>query len=248
MGMVKTKSFELAVNAKGNPNASKLALLLPGRLDPKDYINFEKHAQYLAGKGFYAIAFDPPGTWDSPGGIELFTTTNYIKTVNELIEYFGNKPTLLLGHSRGGATAILASTNPNVTGIVLVLASYEAPSEPDSLENGVQIEYRDMPPGDKKTEEQKKFELPLEYFTDGQKYNPLEVLKACTKPKLLFSGTDDEYYTPEEVKEIYDSLLDPKKYHKLNTDHDYRYRPEVIEEVNRGLKRFLHTYFIKHEK
>lgn len=119
--LIRTKSFELAVLTRGDKNAEKLALLLPGRLDTKDYGNFVSHAEYLAQRGFFAVAFDPPGTWNSPGGIDLYTTTNYIRAVNELIEYFGNKPTLLFGHSRGAAVAIFASSNPAVVGIVPVM-------------------------------------------------------------------------------------------------------------------------------
>jgi len=87
---------------------------MPGRLDTKDYANFVSHLDFLANHGFYTVAIDPPYSWDSPGELKDYTTSNYLKAVNELIDYFGNRPTLLLGHSRGGATAILASTNPAV--------------------------------------------------------------------------------------------------------------------------------------
>ena len=62
---VKTKSFELAVFARGNENVKKLALLIPGRLDTKDYDYFISHVEYLAKHGFLALAFDPLGTWEN---------------------------------------------------------------------------------------------------------------------------------------------------------------------------------------
>lgn len=102
MKTVRTKTFELAVCAKGDPRSSKLALVLPGRLDTKSYIHNTRLVDYLASRGYFALSFDPPGTWESPGDITLYTTTNYLKAVDELIEYFGGKPTLLAGHSRGG--------------------------------------------------------------------------------------------------------------------------------------------------
>src|SRR6188472_3031779 len=107
--IIKTKSFELGVYTAGDKDSLKLAILIPGRLDTKDYVNFVSHAKYLSGRGFFVVGFDPPGTWESPGTTDLVTTTNYIKAIDELIEYYGNKPTLLLGHSRGGAAATLAS-------------------------------------------------------------------------------------------------------------------------------------------
>lgn len=247
MNLIKTQSFELAVNTKGNENAEKIALFLPGRLDTKDYANFSSHLEYLASKGFFAISFDPPGTWDSPGGIELFTTTNYIKAVNEVIEYYGNKPTLLFGHSRGGATAILAGTlNPSVKALVVIMATYGKPSAPsaEALEKGFNFEDRDLPPGTQITKEQKEFKLPLNYFKDGGQYDPGAIFKTCTKPKLIFFSKQDEYTEPQRVNEVYEAIPEPKMKHELNIEHDYRYHPEVFEEVNKIMGQFLEKYWI----
>lgn len=245
MNIIKTKSFELAVNTKGDENSKRLAIVLPGRLDTKDYACFPSHLEFLASKGFYAISFDPPGTWESPGGIELFTTTNYIKAVNELIEYFGNKDTFLMGHSRGGTVTILAgSSNPHVIGFAPVMATYGEPTPPDpeSIKTGIKMSHRDLPPGTSKTTEQKDFALPVEYFIDGQKYNVKEVLEKCTKPKLLLYGNRDEFTEEKEVEEVFASLPEPKMLHKLDTDHDYRYHAEIIEEVNKTVGEFLDKY------
>lgn len=244
MQLIKTKSFELAVNTKGNNTAAKLAISIPGRLDSKDYASFTSHLEYLANKGFYAVAFDPPGTWDSPGSIDLYTTTNYIKAVNELIEHYGNKQTILVGHSRGGAVAVLASSNPSVEAIILVMAAYDDPTPPDveDVKKGFKVSFRDLPPGDKKTKEQKRFDLPINYWQDGKKYNVKEVLSSCTKPKLLFLGTEDEFYTTGEIEEIFNSIPEPKTLHVLNSDHDYRYYPGIIEEVNKVMGDFLNKY------
>ncbi|MDP2641628.1 MAG: alpha/beta fold hydrolase [Candidatus Yanofskybacteria bacterium] len=246
MNVIKTTSFELAIYARGNEESEQLAVLIPGRLDSKDYINFTSHAEYLANLGFFTVAFDPPGTWDSSGGIELFNTTNYIKAVNELIEYFGNKRTLLLGHSRGGTVGILVgAANPTVIGIITIMASYGDPTPPsqEDIKAGFKVSFRDLPPGDVKTAEQKKFALPLTYFKDGERYNPISALKTCTKPKLLFYGTNDDFTTPERVKEVYDSIPEPKMIHELDSEHDYRYNPKVIREVNETVDQFIRTYF-----
>lgn len=246
MNLIKTKSFELAVIARGNKNSDKLAMVLPGKLDTKDYSCFPSHLEYLASKGFYAISLDPPGTWDSPGPIELYTTTNYIKAVNELIEYFGNKPTFLMGHSRGGTvSALVGASNPHVLGFACIMANYGVQSSPsaEALKTGIQVSYRDLPPGTSKTSEQKEFALPIAYFKDGEQYvNVSSVLKKCNKPKILLYGTHDEFTNPEKVKDVYNDLPDPKMIHKLDTDHDYRYHPEIIEEVNEVVGQFLDNF------
>lgn len=246
MKIVKTKSFELAVNIVGDENSQKLAIILPGRLDTKDYAPFPAHQEFLAKKGFLAVSFDPPGTWESPGGIELFTTTNYIKAVNELIEYFGNKPTLLMGHSRGGAVSILAgASNPHVVCISPVLAAYGEPTPPEAewQKIGFKLSYRDMPPGSAKSTEQKEFKLPMSYFLDGKKYSAAQVLSSCTKPKLLFYGDNDAFTSVEEAKSVFSHSPEPKLIHELHTEHDYRYHSQVIEEVNRVVGEFLDKYF-----
>lgn len=246
MNLIKTPSFEVAIYAKGDENSSKLALVLPGRLDTKDYAHMRSHVDFLAGQGFYAVSFDMPGTWESPGDIKEYSTTSYIKVVNELIEHFGNKPTLLLGHSRGGTTAMLVgAANNHVRAIVAVMATYGAPisPSPEDIKRGVHITYRDLPPGNRRgAAETKKFMLPLNYFTDGKKYDPVEVLKKYKGAKLLICGTHDKFIRPEKVKKVYESLSEPKMFLELDVDHDYRYHPEMIGKVNSAIDEFLQKY------
>lgn len=62
MNLIKTENFQLAIYSQGNSNSSKLALVLPGKLDTKDYANMRGHVNYLANLGYFALSFDPPGT------------------------------------------------------------------------------------------------------------------------------------------------------------------------------------------
>lgn len=246
MNIIKTKNFELAINTAGDPNSEKVALVLPGRLDTKDYANNLSHIEYLAKHGYYALSLDPPGTWNSPGGIELFTTTNYVKAVNELIEFLGNKLTLLFGHSRGGTVAMLVGTvNPHVTHIITNMSYYGAPSAPtdECRLKGYQVSLRDMPPGTEKGGPQKRFELPLNYFEEGMQYNVTEAIKVCRKPKLFFYGVNDLEMNPEDVKEMYKFASEPKFIHELNSEHRYWRHLEIIEEVNKTVGEFLNYEF-----
>ncbi len=241
MNTVKTKSYELAVYARGDEKSSKLALILPGRLDSKDYIHNTSLVDLMADRGYYALSFDPPGTWESPGDIQNYSTTTYNNVINEVIEHFGNKPTLLLGHSRGGAVAMLASSNPAVSGIVAIMASYGPPSPPskEAIQTGFNIEYRDLPPGAIKSKEQKRFELPIGYFKDGAQYNPMAALQKFNMAKLLIYGDEDEFTEPQRVEEIYLSLSEPKMIQKIHSVHDYRLQSEAVAEVNAIVGQFL---------
>jgi pimeloyl-ACP methyl ester carboxylesterase len=241
MEFIQTSSFKLASYSRGDKDSSRLALVLPGRLDTKDYAHMRNQVEYFADKGFYGLSFDPPGTWESPGDITAFTTTNYLKAVNEVIEHFGNRKTVLFGHSRGGAVAMLTSTNPAVERIAMIMATYGKPSSPSAkaVEQGFELELRDLPPGTSKTTEKRKFELPLSYFKDGEQYHPREVLNSFIKPKLLIYGTEDAFTPVERVKEVYAEITGQKMIYELHSEHDYRYHPELFKEINTVMEKFL---------
>jgi len=244
MQTLKTLHFKIAANISGDAKASKLAVLMPGRLDTKDYVNFVSHAAYLSKRGFLVVAIDPPTSWDSPGELSNYTTTSYVQAVNDIISYFGNRPSLLLSHSRGGATAMLCSKNRVVSGVVLVNAAYGNPSSPDptKIENGMLVEYRDMPPGNFRTEQQKRFDLPLAYFEDGAQHDPVKALQEFQGPKLLVVAAEDEFTSVSRVKGVFDSLTDPKEFLEINGTHDYRLYPDEIEVVNTALEKFITKY------
>lgn len=239
MEMIKTRNFELAVYKNGPANAEKLMLCLPGRLDTKDYAHMRSHVDFFAKKGFLALSFDPPGTWESSGDISLYTTPNYLKAIDEIIEYFGNQPTVVLGHSRGGSMAILAGiNNPYVTHFVAVMSHY-APSERPDTSADFCTSYRDLPPGTEKTQEKKQFDLPMSYFDDPTEYTGLDV---CTKSKLFFLGIDDQAVLPDDVRDTYKLAAQPKQLYELNYGHDYRYSPEMIAKVEKVTLEFLDRF------
>lgn len=236
MSKIKTPSFELAIYKKGDENSDKLMLCLPGRLDTKDYAHMQSHVDFFASKGHLAISFDPPGTWESSDDISLYTTQNYLKAIDELIELYGNRPTVTLGHSRGGTMAMMAGiNNPHITHFIAVMSHY-GPSEKPNEVGDVRVSYRDLPPGTEETKERKQFDLPMSYFDDPTPYTGLE---SCTKPKLFFFGQHDDLVRPEDVRETYESAAEPKQLYELDSDHDYRYHPEIIEEVEKVVEEFL---------
>lgn len=241
MPTITTPSFQLAVYKRGDAKAKKLALLLPGRLDMKDYLHMRSHVDFLAGKGYLALSFDPPGTWESPGKIEIYTMTNYLKAINELIAHFGSKPTVLMGHSRGGTMAMLAGThNSHVTHIIMAMSS----PRPSSVgterrtKDGFVISYRDTPSDGKK-----KFELPWSYFEDASQYDLAVAMASCTKPKLFFLGKKDVLVPPEIVRDGFERSAEPKELYEVDSDHDYRRHPGIIDEINGVVGKFLEKKF-----
>jgi pimeloyl-ACP methyl ester carboxylesterase len=248
MNLIKTDSFELAVYSQGKPEAKKLALFLPGKLDTKDYAHMRSHVDYLANRGFYALSFDPPGTWESPGNISLYTMTNYLKAINELIKYFGNRPTFLAGHSRGATMALIAAgTNSSVTAFAAIMSSFTPNGFINKVDEewkrkGLVVSMRELPPGT--GPKVKKFEQPYSFFEDQIQYRVTDEIKNSTKPKLFIYGQRDVLAPPDRVKQLYEYMSDPKEIYGLNSDHDYRYHHKLIEEVNAFMGDFLSRHSI----
>jgi pimeloyl-ACP methyl ester carboxylesterase len=248
MELINTKSFQIAVNAQGLPGADRLALVLPGKLDTKDYAHMRSHVESLASKGFYALSFDPPGTWESPGNISLYTMTNYLKAVDELIEHFGNKPTFVVGHSRGGSIAMLAaSRNQYVTHFASIMSFYsfkpevhgEYPNE-QWQKDGYRISMRELPDNPiAKTE----VRLPYSFLEDQIKWDMTEDLENCHKPKLFILGTKDELVKPIVVQTAYKIAAAPKELREVEVGHDYRHYPEQVIQVNHFLGEFIEGFF-----
>jgi pimeloyl-ACP methyl ester carboxylesterase len=244
--LIKTKSFTLAINSKGDANSGKLALVLPGKLDTKDYAHMVSHVNFLADLGFFALSFDPPGTWESPGDIKLYNVTNYLKAINELIFYYGNKQTFVMGHSRGGSMAMFAGTaNPYITAFTAIMSyayirNYKDATEEEWRKTGYVTSMRDLPPGG--GPKIKRFDLPYSFLEDQKKYAIGDNLSKSTKPKLFILGKRDVTVSPEKVRETYEMSARPKELYELDSDHDYRLHAELIEEVNKVVGDFLRRY------
>jgi len=245
MNLVKTKSFELAINSIGDSKSSKMAIVLPGRLDTKDYPHIISHVKHLAEFGFFALSFDPPGTWESKGDISIYSMTNYLKAINELIEYFGNRQTLLVGHSRGGSMSMLAgTTNQNVSAFASIMSSYTYKPERSHDEelswkqDGFLIEEREIP----NTKEIREYKLPYSFYLDQCQYDMSSKLSECKKPKMFVYGEKDIWVEPELVKKAYTISSDPKELRSVNSDHDYRFKQNIVVEINILIDEFLKKY------
>ncbi len=248
MQIVKTKSFQLAVNSKGDSSSKRLALVLPGKLDTKDYPHMKSHVEFLASRGFFALSFDPPGTWESPGEISLYSTTNYVKSVHELISLYENRPALVVGHSRGGSVAIITgSENPNIFAFVSVMGSlskghFQKEADDYLKKNENRISERDNPVGGKI--EKKQFRLPFSFYEDQAKYDLTDDILKSQKPKLFILGKQDKLVPPDVIRESYQMYSEPKELHAIDCGHDYRKHPDKIEEVNRAVESFIFKFNI----
>lgn len=237
---ITTPSFSLAAYQKGSLTAEKLALVLPGKLDTKDYPHMRKLVDVLASKGYLALSFDPPGTWESEGDVSHYTITNYLKAVEEIIILYGSKPTLLVGHSNGGSIAMISGAKIKaVEKIISVMSKNTFKKNLDVKweQEGFHVSSRDTPLEYEKRE--RFFNLPFTFYEDSQKYDVSDALKSCTKPKLFIAGSKDELVSVEAIKEIVAMTAEPKKLVIIDSIHGYRKDEKIIQEVNDLIEKFI---------
>ncbi|HZM64147.1 MAG TPA: alpha/beta fold hydrolase [Candidatus Saccharimonadales bacterium] len=234
--------FPVATYAKGDPEAEKLALFLPGLLDSKDYPHMHDHVDFSARLGYYAMAPDMPGTWESGNDITDFTTTNCLAAIKTIVSTV-NKPAFVFGHSNGGRLAALAAAeNPQIEaiGIAMSAATTYTPEQTEAWRiRGAKTSNRDLPDN---PEQSRQFDLPFAFCKDARNYDAVEALRTLKIPKLFVYGELDTLVRSSEVKQTFNSSADPKRILSLNVEHDYRFYPQAILRMNDMLGRFLALY------
>ena len=185
-----------------------------------------------------------PGTWESGGDIALYSTTNYLSAISELIAHYGNRPTFVLGHSMGGTMAMhTAVTNPAVVALAALMSDPSFVPDASDTErlakweaSGSKRSYRDLPGNRQAT---RQFKLPYAFSEDARQYSAVNGLQTLVTPKLFVAGKQDTLITPEVVKLCYELSAEPKSFATLDTGHDYRRDEAAIRAANVLLDNFL---------
>lgn len=243
MYRIETSKHLLAVYAKGNKDAGRLAVVLPGFLDTKDYAHIRSHVDYLAARGYFAVSFDPPGTWESGDDIRQYTTSNYLLAVEGLLAKF-DKPAFIVGHSLGGRVGILASLrSPHVFACASIMSGASIAGHwtpPDKVAswktNGTLAASRDLP---YEPQKRRQFYVPFSFYEDALQYDARHGLDKLTIPKLFVAGRQDPYVPTGEVQEVFDAAGDPKQLVMLDASHVYRRQPRAVAAINDALQVFL---------
>jgi pimeloyl-ACP methyl ester carboxylesterase len=243
---IRTPHFDLAAYAAGEAYAPRLALCLPGYCDTKDYPDMRTHADLMAGRGYYALAIDPPGTWESGGDIGDYTTTSYLQAVDELIHYFGDRPTVLVGKSMGGRMAQLSAQNAAVVAFISVVGSATGAvadniTEAEWPTHSRHTPHRDLPGNPTHF---KDFVIPYSFVKDAERHDAFSVIGGLRMPKLYIAGADDTLVTPAKLRRAYEAAGEPKEFVVLLMGHDYRKDPAQLQLVNDTIARFLDDHHL----
>ncbi len=194
-------------------------------------------ARALANQGIAVLRFDFAGLGESKGE---FSNTNFSSNLQDLLaaaqylEQHHAAPSLLIGHSLGGAAVLaVAQDIPSVKAVVTISApataahvkhlfadSYQQLKQQSSVE--VQLGGR-------------RFNIRRQFIDDLEKYNSDAHIQALKKALLVFHSPVDTVVSIDEAARIYSAARHPKSFvsldqadHLLSDSKDSRYVAEVL--------------------
>ena len=217
----------------------KLALLLPGYLDSPDYshlVIFEKRLKEI---GYIVERLDACNLWQT-GDVINYSITNFLQQIKDRIDFYKNQnpdEILLLGHSNGGFTAIIAGSKfPEVTKIISLCPPPDKTGSEIKWKNGLRVSKRDIPNNPNKYRE---FSIPISYLNDALQYSAVDEIKNINKPLMIFIGLDDQIVPPVETEEIITVANNPYVVRLKGIGHDFRHSPKQINLIADEIVKFL---------
>ncbi len=168
------------------------------------------------------LQFDFTGLGKSDGNFE---DTNFSSNVDDLVaagealEAAYAAPALLIGHSLGGAAAIMAAAKMNS---ILGVATIGAPAEPHHVKHHFQNQLETIE-NDGKAEVfigGRPFMIRRQFLKDIQKNKVAKVLKDFRKAILILHSPQDNIVSVENAAHIYKNAHHPKSFISLDkADH-----------------------------
>lgn len=176
----------------------------------------------LTSKGFGVLRFDFTGLGESEGD---FADTNFSGNVEDLIAASDflkenyQAPTLLVGHSLGGAAVIFAATEIES---VKAVATIGAPSNPDHVQHLFKSELQEIEASGKAVVNLsgRDFTIKKQFLDDLESKSLPETAQNLRKALLVMHSPQDSTVGIKNAEEIYISARHPKSFVSLNgADH-----------------------------
>lgn len=221
-------------------SSMKVALLLPGYLDSPDYLHMKTFEKRLKELGYTVERLDPCHLWET-GDANQYTLTNYITQTKERVEFYQKqKPEeiILIGHSLGGFTALVAGSKiPEVTKIVSLC--------PPADKIGTSLKWEKNKPKHSERElpdnpnQLRTFDIPYSFVEDASQYSAVEAVTHLHKPVMIFIALDDTIIPPENTERIVARANNPYVVRQQNMGHDFRRSQEQCNRVMAEIEKFI---------
>ncbi|MBD0849297.1 bifunctional alpha/beta hydrolase/OsmC family protein [Maribacter arenosus] len=191
----------------------------------------------LSANGFGVLRFDFTGLGESEGE---FSDANFSGNVEDLIaasDYLTSNyqaPTLLIGHSLGGAAAIFAAAKIDSIQAITTIA---APSDPEHVKHLLRSSIEEIEQNGKARVNigGRDFTIKKQFLDDLEQKSLLTTVKNLRKPLLIMHSPLDRIVGIKNAEEIYKAAHHPKSFisldgadHLLMNKKDSIYVGEVI--------------------
>ena len=197
----------------------------------KDIFAASQIAKALTARGIAVLRFDFTGIGASEGE---FSNTNFSSNVQDLVAAAGYlrqshaAPSLLIGHSLGGAAVLAAAAYvPEATGVVTI----GAPASAVHVTHNFAANLAEI--AEKGTAQVtlagRTFTITKQFLDDVAEQNFLDGLKKLKKALLVCHAPRDEYVAIDNATQIFAAARHPKSFVSLDTaDHLLRKREDAI--------------------
>ena len=197
----------------------------------KDIFAASQIAKALTARGIAVLRFDFTGLGASEGE---FANTNFSSNVQDLVAAADHlrknhaAPSLLIGHSLGGAAVLAAAPHvPEATGVVTI----GAPASADHVTNNFAADLAEI--NEKGTARVtlsgRSFTITKQFLADVAGQDILDGLAKLKKSLLVCHAPRDEYVGIDNATQIFGAARHPKSFLSLDTaDHLLRKREDAI--------------------
>lgn len=220
----------------------------------KDIAAASRITRALTGKGIAVLRFDFTGLGNSDGD---FSNTNFSSNLQDLIAASGylqehhQAPSLLIGHSLGGAAVLAAAQEIESVRAVVTIGAPATAEHVGHLFSHAKNEIL----SDDKAEVNlggRQFTIKKQFLEDISSHNTTEHISSLGKALLIFHSPVDETVSIDEAAKIYQAAKHPKSFVSLdNADHllskkrDSQYVSDVMAS---WVSRYLELEDIKDER
>lgn len=188
----------------------------------KDIAAASRITRALADKGIAVLRFDFTGIGNSDGD---FANTNFTSDINDLVQAAKHlednyaAPTMIIGHSLGGAAVLAAAQQlPSIKAIVTIAAP--------STGNHIEHMFTDTKDEIMSNEEAvvdlagRSFTIKKQFLEDIDKYNDTTHISELGKALLVLHSPIDDTVSIDEAAKIYSAAKHPKSFISLDkADH-----------------------------
>lgn len=243
------KSIQLEIkNTDGEPLAARLEM--PDDQKPKHFAIFahcftcskDFHAVRniclaLTNREFAVLRFDFTGLGESEGD---FSDTNFSHNIQDLTvvyEYLIKNyqaPSLLIGHSLGGAAALVAGAQLD---LIKAIATIGSPSSVTHITHlfGDNLDTIKKDGAAEVSIGGRPFTIKKQFLDELQKNNLTEIVNSMRKPLLIAHSPQDKIVDIENAAELFHAAFHPKSFlsldqadHLLSNEHDSHYVGSVL--------------------